>query len=145
MDKTDKEWIQELMNKFQQSEITKIKIRCGEIELEMEKEASRGKESSGITPETDTDGQEERQNPAEEEILSPLVGTFYAAPSPDEEPFVKEGAEITADTVVGMVESMKVFTEIPSGVQGSVQKILVHDGDFVEYDQPLFTVRTEQP
>lgn len=145
MDKTDKEWIQELMNKFQQSEITKIKIRCGEIELEMEKEASRGKKTSGIISETDTDGQEGSQNPAEEEILSPLVGTFYAAPSPDEEPFVKEGAEITADTVVGMVESMKVFTEIPAGVQGSVQKILVHDGDFVEYDQPLFTVRTEQP
>ena len=61
MDKTDKEWIQELMNKFQQSEITKIKIRCGEIELEMEKEASRGKKSSGIISETDTDGQEGSQ------------------------------------------------------------------------------------
>ena len=81
MDKTDKEWIQELMNKFQQSEINKNQDTLRRNRTRNGKRSNLdGKKSSGIISETDTDGQEGSQNPAEEEILSPLVGTFMQPP-----------------------------------------------------------------
>ena len=74
------------------------------------------------------------QKPAGKSIKAPLVGTFYAAPSPDQPPFVQVG-----DTVkkVLIIESMKLMNEVTSDVDGVVQEILVKNGDAVEYDQPL--------
>ena len=77
------------------------------------------------------------------EIKSPIVGTFYAAPSPNAEPFVKVGDKITEDTVVCIIEAMKVMNEIKSEISGVVRKILVENGTAVEYDQPLFLVEPE--
>jgi acetyl-CoA carboxylase biotin carboxyl carrier protein len=74
-------------------------------------------------------------------IESPMVGTFYAAPNPDAGPFVKVGTSVSADTVVCMVEAMKVFNEIKAGKTGKVERILVKNGDAVEFGQKLFLVR----
>ncbi|MBI4606099.1 MAG: acetyl-CoA carboxylase biotin carboxyl carrier protein [Planctomycetes bacterium] len=74
------------------------------------------------------------------EVPSPMVGTFYRAPSPEAEPFVKEGDLVTADQVVCIIEAMKVMNEIPAGVAGVVREILVRNGESVEYGQPLFRV-----
>lgn len=75
-------------------------------------------------------------------ITSPIVGTFYAAPSPDAERFVTVGSKVTPESVVCIVEAMKVFNEIPAGVSGTIREILVEDGTAVEYGQPLFHVET---
>jgi len=75
------------------------------------------------------------------EINSPTVGTFYAAPSPDDPPFVKVGSKVQPDTVVCIVEAMKVFNQIPAEVSGVIAEILVENGDPVEFGQPLFKVR----
>ena len=74
-------------------------------------------------------------------IKSPTVGTFYSSPSPDEPPFVSIGSRVQADTVVCIVEAMKVFNQIPAEVNGTVVEVLVSSGDAVEFGQPLFRVR----
>ena len=74
-------------------------------------------------------------------IASPIVGTFYRTPSPDAEPFVKIGSRVTPDTVVCIVEAMKLMNEIPAEVTGEIVKIYVENGQPVEYGQPLFGVK----
>ncbi len=80
--------------------------------------------------------------PAEPEntIDSPIVGTFYAAPSPDAKPFVSVGDKVTADTVVCIVEAMKVMNEIKAEKAGVIKEILVENSTPVEYGQALFVI-----
>jgi acetyl-CoA carboxylase biotin carboxyl carrier protein len=74
-------------------------------------------------------------------IVSPMVGTFYHAPNPESPPFVETGSVVGADSVVCIVEAMKVFNEIKAEVTGTVERILVSNQDPVEYGQELFLVR----
>jgi acetyl-CoA carboxylase biotin carboxyl carrier protein len=74
-------------------------------------------------------------------VVSPMVGTFYAAPRPDATPFTTVGASVAADTTVCMVEAMKVFNEIKAETSGTIAKVLVQSGQAVEYGQKLFLVR----
>ena len=74
-------------------------------------------------------------------IKSPTVGTFYSAPSPDDPAFVNVGSRVNQDTVVCIVEAMKVFNQIPAEVSGTIVEVLVSSGDPVEFGQPLFRVR----
>lgn len=76
------------------------------------------------------------------EITAPMVGTFYGAPDPKAEPFVKVGSKVTPNTVVCILEAMKLFSEIEAEVEGEITEILVKDGEFVEFGQPLFKVKT---
>lgn len=73
-------------------------------------------------------------------IKSPMIGTFYRKPSPDKPAFVNVGDDVNPDTVVCMVEAMKLFNEIEAEISGKIVKVLVDDGDPVEYNQPLFLV-----
>lgn len=74
------------------------------------------------------------------EIPSPIVGTFYRKPAPDAESFVKVGSEVTEDTVVCIIEAMKVMNEVKAEVKGVIKKILVDDATPVQYGQSLFLV-----
>ena len=74
-------------------------------------------------------------------VKSPMVGTFYTAPSPDAEPFIKVGSKVSADSVVCIIEAMKVMNEIQAEESGTVAEILVANGDPVEYGQPLLKLK----
>ena len=74
------------------------------------------------------------------EIKSPMVGTFYRSPSPDSDVFVQIGQDVTADTVVCIIEAMKVMNEIQSEVKGKIKKILVDNATPVQFGQALFLV-----
>jgi acetyl-CoA carboxylase biotin carboxyl carrier protein len=74
-------------------------------------------------------------------IKSPMVGTFYAKPSPDAKPFVTVGATVDEDTDVCIIEAMKVFNNIKAETRGTIAKILVTAGQSVEFGQPLFLVK----
>jgi acetyl-CoA carboxylase biotin carboxyl carrier protein len=74
-------------------------------------------------------------------ITSPIVGTFYRSPSPNADPFVKIGSNVEADTVVCIIEAMKLMNEIQSETTGEVVKIYVENGQPVEYGQPLFGIK----
>lgn len=73
-------------------------------------------------------------------VKSPLVGTFYASPSPDQEPFVKVGDHVSKGQVLGIVEAMKLMNEIESDYDGVVKQILVSNEDVIEFGQPLFVI-----
>ncbi|HEV3211530.1 MAG TPA: acetyl-CoA carboxylase biotin carboxyl carrier protein [Chthoniobacterales bacterium] len=75
------------------------------------------------------------------EVVSPMVGTFYRAPSPDSAPYVQLGQEITKDTVVCIIEAMKVMNEIKAEIQGVIAEVLVENGTPVQFGQPLFRVK----
>ena len=75
-----------------------------------------------------------------EEIKSPIVGTFYSAASPESPVFVKEGDKVTPDTVVCIVEAMKVMNEIKAEMSGTIKKVLVENGTPVQFGEPLFIV-----
>jgi len=75
------------------------------------------------------------------EIRSPMVGTFYRRPSPESDAYVEVGSEVNEDTVVCILEAMKVNNEIKAELDGEIAEVLVEDGQPVEFDQPLFRVR----
>jgi acetyl-CoA carboxylase biotin carboxyl carrier protein len=74
-------------------------------------------------------------------VISEMVGTFYTASNPDADPYVKVGDHVDADTVVCIIEAMKVFNEIKAGVRGTIAKVLVESGKAVEFGTPLFMVK----
>jgi len=74
------------------------------------------------------------------EIKSPMVGTFYRAPSPDADVYVQVGSLVNTGSVVCIIEAMKLMNEIESEVTGKIVKVLVENGHAVEYDQPLFLI-----
>jgi acetyl-CoA carboxylase biotin carboxyl carrier protein len=92
-------------------------------------------------------GASESPAPADEDknistVTSPMVGTFYRAPSPDSPAFADVGTKVGADSVVCIIEAMKVMNEIQSEISGTVTEVLVENGEAVEYGQPLFKVKT---
>ncbi|WP_397473845.1 acetyl-CoA carboxylase biotin carboxyl carrier protein [Pusillimonas sp.] len=76
-----------------------------------------------------------------QEIRAPMLGTYYSAPKPGAAPFVSVGDRVEADTVVGIIEVMKLMNSTSAGISGEIVEVLVKDGDLVEYDQPLMRVR----
>lgn len=78
------------------------------------------------------------EDPNVETIKSPMVGTFYQAPSPESPNFVEVGSKVNADSVVCIIEAMKVMNEIQAEIKGTITEILVENGEAIEYGQPLF-------
>ncbi len=74
-------------------------------------------------------------------IETPMVGTFYSAPNPDAPPFVTVGATVEPETVVCLIEAMKIFNEIKAGCSGTIEKVQVSNAEAVEFGQTLFLVR----
>ncbi len=79
--------------------------------------------------------------PPGREITSPMVGTFYSSASPESSPYVEEGTEVTEDTVVCIIEAMKVMNEIKAETRGVIAEILAENGKPVQYGQPLFRLK----
>lgn len=75
------------------------------------------------------------------EFSSPMVGTFYRAPSPESAPFVKEGDRVHVGTVLCIIEAMKVMNEIKSEMEGEIVQVLAHNEEAVEFNQPLYLIR----
>jgi len=76
-----------------------------------------------------------------EDQLSPMPGTFYSAPTPEDEPFVSKGDVVKKGQVLCIIEAMKIMNEIESEFDGTIMKINVNNGDPVEYNQPLFVIK----
>ena len=73
-------------------------------------------------------------------ILSEAVGTFYAKPKPDKPSFVNVGDQVNEDTIVCLIEAMKLFNEVPAGMSGTIKEVLVKDGDPVDHGMKLFRI-----
>ncbi len=150
----DKEFIKELLELVKSSNIKAIKIETpeGKIVIETHRDRyiptqpelrSQSIESfkhQEVLPPTEDIQQEEKQYHV---IKSPLVGTFYRSPSPGAPPFVEVGDIVSPGQVLCIIEALKVMNEIESDVRGRVEKILVENGEAVEYGQPLFLIDTD--
>ncbi|MQS53107.1 acetyl-CoA carboxylase biotin carboxyl carrier protein [Companilactobacillus mishanensis] len=78
---------------------------------------------------------------AEKTINAPFVGTFYVSEQPDKAPMIKAGDTVAVGQSVGIIEAMKMMNEVKSEVEGTIDKVLVSNGETVEFDQPLFTLK----
>ena len=112
------------------------KVRRGPKQVSVAPEQIAAPIPAAVTPAT----QAPSTVPAGKTIDAPTVGTFYSAANPDEEPFVSVGSTVTAETVVCIIEAMKVFNQIPAETSGTVIEVLVDNGDPVEFGQPLFRI-----
>ena len=95
-------------------------------------------DNSTTTPQDTPSANSESAN--HNQILSPMPGTFYAAPSPEAEPFVKAGDAVKKGQTLCIVEAMKIMNEIEAESNGVISEILIKNGDPVEYNQPLFKI-----
>jgi len=104
-------------------------------------------EAPPVEPPKPAPAQPAESKPDEDHVVyirSPMVGTFYAAPDPDSPPYARVGDPVGPDSVVCIVEAMKVFNQIPAEVSGRIVGVLVENGEPVEYGQPMFKVDTRQ-
>ena len=96
---------------------------------------------SSNQPKTDeSDKSENKIKSSNKEILSPMPGTFYSASSPDAAPFIKEGDKVSKGDSLCIIEAMKIMNEIEAEESGTILKLLVEDGNAVDYNQPLFLI-----
>ena len=134
--------IQALIKTLDNSSIEKFEYECDEYRLSLKKGSSvvavKAAQAEPVVEEAAADEAEEKELI---EITAPMVGTFYSAAEPGAEPFVKVGSKIDADSVICILEAMKLFTEVEADVSGEIVEILAKDGDLVEYGQPLFSVK----
>ncbi len=153
--------IKDLMNAMRRSGTQKMRIKQGDFELELERQDKEG-EIPNLEPSL---GREELFRLREERafshgsvlpvpepeklianesiafVTSPMVGTFYAFPSPEDPPFVKPGDTIKSDQIVCIIEAMKVMNEVKASVSGTVVECLVESGHPVEFGTKLFRVK----
>ena len=153
----NKDDIYELIDIFDKSSLFELDISIvfphiyGELNVKMSK-SENGVKSYKDTRKDFYDSDENEEEPGlkvkmskdkqdkEKIITAPLVGTFYAAPSPDSEPYVQVGDKITKGTVLCVIEAMKTMNEIESEFDGEITEILAKNASPVEYGQALFTV-----
>lgn len=137
----DTNQIREIIAVFEESGLSSLEIEEGNLKIKMEKPSVTTPVEQPTSVVT-TDAVKEK-TPAEKEeasITSPLVGTFYRAKSPKDEPYVNVGDHVHTGDVICMIEAMKTMNEIAADKDGIIHKILVEDGEMVEYGQPLFTI-----
>jgi acetyl-CoA carboxylase biotin carboxyl carrier protein len=143
-----------LVELLAESGVGEIRVRQGELEITVKArlEAPAALPKRLPIPEVENVPAPEAEVPAESlperngnlhVVRSPVVGTFYRSPAPGEEPYVEAGERVGVGQTLCIVEAMKLMNEIPSDVSGEVVEILVENAKGVEYDQPLFRIRTE--
>lgn len=136
------EKIVELMKMMENSSLTTFSYKDDENQILLKKDPSSVKEvkKAPVIVAKSEDKQDDDENTMY--IKSPLIGTFYEAPSPQAKPFVSIGDKITKGQVVGVIEAMKMMNEVVSEYDGIVDEILVENEQIIEYDQPLFRIKS---
>ena len=145
--------LKEILYILENSDVNEIDVTFFGIRYRVVKEApgvEEGLPVATVTPKQTTDRSDipemsetatgEPDSTPGVEVLSPMPGTFYRAPSPDDPPFVKEGDSVKKGDPLCIIEAMKIMNEIESEDIGVIQKIIVESGQAVEFNQPLFII-----
>ena len=141
--------IESLARLMQETGLTALELSEGETTLKLERrqEVIAAPAAPAAVPAVPAGAQalgvtHEAPQPAKEGtlVLSPTVGVFYSAPSPDARPFVEVGDQVKKGDTLCIIEAMKLMNEIPAEVDGTVAEICVGNGQVVEFDQPLFRI-----
>ena len=144
----DMKQIKALMQEFDGSGLSKLKIAKDDFTIELEKVvgavmapvATVQSASAAVAPAAVAAPVETAPELLGDLILSPMVGTYYASPSPDSPAFVKKGDTVKKGQVMAILEAMKIMNELEAEFDCKVLDVLVSDGNAVEYDMPLFVV-----
>jgi acetyl-CoA carboxylase biotin carboxyl carrier protein len=151
--------IRRLVELMKEHELTEIDLQQGEVRIQLRRASATVQTVVGVPQTVHIPAAPVAMSPAPEStvapavahdakgivmVKSPMVGTFYAASDPDSPPFAKVGDHIGNDTIVCIVEAMKVFNQIPAEVSGRIIAVLVENGAPVEFGQPLFKVDTRE-
>ncbi|WP_456417837.1 acetyl-CoA carboxylase biotin carboxyl carrier protein [Thiolapillus sp.] len=142
--------VKKLIELLEASDIAEIEIHEGEESVRISRHGTLpNPQAAPVAPAAPAAAPAATAAPAEEEkepeleghvIHSPMVGTFYRAPNPGAKPFVNEGQSINAGDTLCIIEAMKILNQIESDKSGVVKRILVENGQPVEYNQPLFII-----
>ncbi|NLG82656.1 MAG: acetyl-CoA carboxylase, biotin carboxyl carrier protein [Bacilli bacterium] len=131
--------IQSIIKDFENSNITHLEIEFDNFKIKLEKDnvpkAVYVKEESEVKP-----NEVKEKETTGFQVKSPLVGTFYAASSPQEEPFVKVGQHVNKGDTLCIIEAMKIMNEITSPVSGVIEAIHVNNGEAVGFDEVIMTI-----
>ena len=150
--------LKEIIYILENSDVNEIEVNFWGRKYRVSKQASVVvQESSGLASKEATQNSvQSNPNPVEsektialddnesfdgEDQLSPMPGTFYSAPTPEDEPFVSKGDVVKIGQVLCIIEAMKIMNEIESEFDGTIMKVNVNNGDPVEYNQPLFVIK----
>lgn len=149
--------LKQLIKMVEKSEVTEFSVQEGDLKVKISKHTNNNFVQTFTQPQVATTPiqsqnvlpapvkvevlNEKKQDENLVEVKSPIVGTFYAAPAPDADPYVRIGDSISQGTVLCIVEAMKLMNEIESEFNGVIEKILVENATPVEYNQPLFLIR----
>lgn len=143
-----REELLELMDRFSDSSLYRMEYAQGEERLVLEKAAPVQAAAAAAVPVPVVPAAVPAMAPAEaaaeaegSAIKAPLVGTFYAAASPEAGPFVKAGDRVKKNDTVCIIEAMKMMSEVPAPCDCVIDEVLVDNGELVGYDQPLFRIR----
>ena len=142
------EEVERLVDLVRESGVGEIRIRRGEVEVRVKASPAPQREP-GVGEQPVRESAEQPGEPSSEldglhAVRSPLVGTFYRAPAPGEDPYVEVGDSVKAGQVLCIVEAMKLMNEISADISGEVVEVLAENAEGVEYDQPLFYLRPEE-
>lgn len=136
--------IKDLINLMNEHSLSEVEIESEGMRVKLKKGDSgvlvERVPMSHAAPARPAEALAEKPAPAKNLIKSPMVGTFYSAPAPDAEPYVKPGSKVEIGQVVCIIEAMKLMNEIKSEVKGVISEINVQNGDPVEFGQALFSV-----
>lgn len=135
----DWDLVKKLIQMVKEEDISGLAVEEGGVKYEVRREGNNI--VSNFQPKAEDPVAEEKEDPDSFAVTSPMVGTFYRSPSPESPPFVEVGAEVEPGKVVCIIEAMKLFNEIECEVKGTVLKILVENGQPVEYGQKIMLIR----
>jgi len=144
---TDNKRVKELIKLMNENGLSEIELVEDKASIRIKRELTGPVSAvAAAVPHSASAAAPEKSAQSDEGLLtikSPMVGTFYAAANPESEPYAKVGALVDKKSVVCIIEAMKVFNEIHAEVSGVITKILVSNGQAVEFNQPLFQVKPE--
>ena len=126
----------EIMGAFERSSIHELNITLGSDSISMTKNSSFPSLSTEIKTLAQT-----AENSSDDYIKAPVVGTFYASPSPDDEPFVSKGMEVKKGQTGCIIEAMKMMSEVPAPYDCIIEDVIAENGSFIQFDSPLFKVK----
>ncbi len=145
--------VAEIMRLVEQSDFDELTLEIDGVKLTLRRGAPAASSSEPVAPSSVTTvpaapavaapvpTTSASVDPNMRDVVSPLLGTFYRAPKPGAPPFVEVGAQVQEETVIGIIEVMKLMNTVRAGVRGTVSEILVADGALAEYGQALLRVR----
>jgi len=136
--------ILELIEVIDKSALTKFSFKEGDTKIKIEKNREETICTKPVTQNEVLQRKEEVERVESdnfEYIKSPLIGTFYNSPSPEEEPYIAVGDKVSKDQVIGIIEVMKVMNEVKCNYDGIVEDILTNNNDTVEYGQSLIKIK----